>query len=139
MAGVFRVPDQMWERIRPLIPAPAKVHRSTPLGWRSRSARLRAEVQRRLAEVQESRARIVTAGYEEGRRLERDLHDGAQQRLVSIGLAIRHVQGRLVLTERTVEGHVRSVLMKLSLPEGGGGHRRVLAVLAYLRAADAQR
>jgi signal transduction histidine kinase len=58
-------------------------------------ARLRAEVQRRLAEVQESRARIVTAGYEERRRLERDLHDGAQQRLVSIGLAIRHVQGRL--------------------------------------------
>ena len=58
-------------------------------------ARLRAEVQRRLAEVQESRARIVTAGYEERRRLERDLHDGAQQRLVSIGLAIRHAQGRL--------------------------------------------
>ncbi|MGH2841659.1 MAG: sensor histidine kinase, partial [Solirubrobacteraceae bacterium] len=40
-------------------------------------------------------ARIVTAGYEERRRLERDLHDGAQQRLVSIGLAIRHVQGRI--------------------------------------------
>ncbi|HVF78500.1 MAG TPA: sensor histidine kinase [Solirubrobacteraceae bacterium] len=58
-------------------------------------ARLRAEVRRRLAEVEESRARIVTAGYEERRRLERDLHDGAQQRLVSIGLAIRHVQGRL--------------------------------------------
>jgi signal transduction histidine kinase len=58
-------------------------------------ARLRAEVQRRLGEVQESRARIVTAGYAERRRLERDLHDGAQQRLVSIGLAIRHVQGRL--------------------------------------------
>lgn len=58
-------------------------------------ARLRAEVQRRLGEVRESRARIVTAGYEERRRLERDLHDGAQQRLVSIGLAIRHVQGRL--------------------------------------------
>ncbi len=58
-------------------------------------ARLRAEVQRRLAEVRESRARIVTVGYEERRRLERDLHDGAQQRLVSIGLAIRHAQGRL--------------------------------------------
>jgi signal transduction histidine kinase len=57
--------------------------------------RLRAEVRRRLSEVEESRARIVTAGYEERRRLERDLHDGAQQRLVSIGLAIRHIQGKL--------------------------------------------
>ena len=58
-------------------------------------ARLRVEVRRRLAEVEQSRARIVTAGYDERRRLERDLHDGAQQRLVSIGLALRHVQGRL--------------------------------------------
>jgi signal transduction histidine kinase len=57
--------------------------------------RLRAEVRRRLAEVEDSRTRIVTAGYAERRRLERDLHDGAQQRLVSIGLALRHVQGRL--------------------------------------------
>jgi len=57
--------------------------------------RLRAEVRRRLADVEDSRARIVTAGYEERRRLERDLHDGAQQRLVSIGLALRNVQGQL--------------------------------------------
>jgi signal transduction histidine kinase len=55
-------------------------------------ARLRVEVRRRLADVEESRARIVTAGYEERRRLERDLHDGTQQRLVSIGLALRHIQ-----------------------------------------------
>lgn len=54
--------------------------------------RLRAEVHRRLLEVEASRARIVAAGYEERRRLERDLHDGAQQRLVSVGLALRHVQ-----------------------------------------------
>ena len=58
-------------------------------------ARLRVEVRRRLAEVEESRARIVTVGYEERRRLERDLHDGAQQRLVSIGLALRDIQGQL--------------------------------------------
>jgi len=58
-------------------------------------ARLRVEVRRRLAEVEDSRARIVLASYEERRRLERDLHDGAQQRLVSIGLALRHVQARL--------------------------------------------
>ena len=63
-------------------------------------ARLRVEVRRRLAEVEESRARIVTAGYEERRRLERDLHDGAQQRLVSIGLALRHIQGQLPTPSR---------------------------------------
>ena len=63
-------------------------------------ARLRAEVARRLAEVEQSRARIVTAGYQERRRLERDLHDGAQQRLVSIGLALRHIQGQLPGTSR---------------------------------------
>ena len=45
----------------------------------------------------------------------------------------------LVLTERTVEGHVRSVLMKLDLPGGEDAHRRVLAVIAYLRAAETQR
>jgi signal transduction histidine kinase len=66
-------------------------------------ARLRVEVRRRLAEVEESRARIVTAGYQERRRLERDLHDGAQQRLVSIGLALRHVQGRLPAPSREAE------------------------------------
>jgi signal transduction histidine kinase len=55
-------------------------------------ARLRVEVRRQLAEVEESRTRIVTATYEERRRLERDLHDGAQQRLVSLGLDLRHVQ-----------------------------------------------
>jgi signal transduction histidine kinase len=58
-------------------------------------ARLRVEVRRRLAEVERSRARIVTATYEERRRLERDLHDGAQQRLVSIGLELRHLQQAL--------------------------------------------
>ncbi len=42
---------------------------------------------------------------------------------------------RLVLSERTVEAHVRSVLMKLSIPESGEAHRRVLAVLAHLTAA----
>jgi signal transduction histidine kinase len=56
--------------------------------------RLRCELRRRLDEVEESRARIVRAGYEERRRLERDLHDGAQQRLVALGMALRRVQRR---------------------------------------------
>jgi signal transduction histidine kinase len=58
-------------------------------------ARLRVQLRRQLAEVEASRARIVAAGDEERRRIERDLHDGAQQRLVTIGLAMRHAQHEL--------------------------------------------
>jgi signal transduction histidine kinase len=58
-------------------------------------ARLRVELRRQLDEVDASRARIVAAGDEERRRIERDLHDGAQQRLVTVGLALRHVQHEL--------------------------------------------
>ena len=54
--------------------------------------------------------------------------------LIAEGLTNRAIAERLFLTERTVESHVRSVLGKLDLPEREGEHRRVLAVLAYLRA-----
>ena len=54
--------------------------------------------------------------------------------LIAEGLTNRAIAERLFLTERTVESHVRSVLSKLDLPEREGEHRRVLAVLAYLRA-----
>jgi signal transduction histidine kinase len=48
------------------------------------NARLQAQLRAQLAEVRASRARIVDAGDTERRRIERDLHDGAQQRLVSL-------------------------------------------------------
>jgi len=51
--------------------------------------RLNAELQARLEELAASRARIVTAGDVERRRLERNLHDGAQQRLVTLSLSLR--------------------------------------------------
>ena len=51
--------------------------------------RLAAEVEAQLIEVRASRARIVEAGDRERRRVERDLHDGAQQRLVSLSLELQ--------------------------------------------------
>lgn len=57
--------------------------------------RLRLELARTLREVESSRARLVQIGYDERRRLERDLHDGAQQRLVSLGMAMRVAQRHL--------------------------------------------
>jgi signal transduction histidine kinase len=50
--------------------------------------RLDAELHARVAELQTSRARLVETGLAERRRLERDLHDGAQQRLVSLSLRL---------------------------------------------------
>jgi signal transduction histidine kinase len=57
-------------------------------------ARLQAEVQTQLEQVRASRARIVEAGDAERRRLERDLHDGAQQRLVTLTLALGMARNR---------------------------------------------
>jgi len=57
--------------------------------------RLRAELADALREVNDSRARLVQAGIAERTRLERDLHDGAQQRLVALGMAMRTAQLQL--------------------------------------------
>jgi PAS domain S-box-containing protein len=57
--------------------------------------RLNAELHARLEELAASRARIVTAGDVERRRLERNLHDGAQQRLVALSLALRMALGKV--------------------------------------------
>ena len=52
--------------------------------------------------------------------------------LMAEGRSNRAIAERLVITERTVEKHVRSILAKLRIPESEEDHRRVLAVLAYL-------
>jgi signal transduction histidine kinase len=59
------------------------------------NSRLQAELRAQLAEVGASRARLVEATDAERRRLERDLHDGAQQRLLGIRLALKLARGRL--------------------------------------------
>ena len=55
--------------------------------------------------------------------------------LVAEGLSNKAIAARLVVTERTVEAHVKQIFMKLNLDTSPESHRRVLAVLAYLRAA----
>jgi signal transduction histidine kinase len=71
------------------------------------NARLHAEVRAQLETVQESRARIVTAADEERRRIERDLHDGAQQRLVALALELRSAHRQL---DQTDDGEVARLL-----------------------------
>jgi signal transduction histidine kinase len=57
--------------------------------------RLDAELRAKIAELRGSRERMLQIGLEERRRLERDLHDGAQQRLVSMALNIRLARAKL--------------------------------------------
>jgi signal transduction histidine kinase len=59
------------------------------------NVRLDAELQARLDDLRESRARIVQAGDAARRKLERDLHDGAQQRLVGLALDLRLAREKL--------------------------------------------
>ncbi|MGH3992480.1 MAG: histidine kinase, partial [Pseudonocardiaceae bacterium] len=57
--------------------------------------RLDAELRAKVQELRDSRARMLRIGLEERRRLERDLHDGAQQRLVSMALNMRLARDRM--------------------------------------------
>jgi signal transduction histidine kinase len=65
---------------------------------------LKADLRARLQELRRSRRRIVQASLEARRRLERDLHDGAQQQLVALSLDLQTVQSR------TTDGEVRELI-----------------------------
>jgi signal transduction histidine kinase len=62
---------------------------------RSHVARLDVDLRARLQELRSSRARLVEAGDAERRRLERNLHDGAQGRLVAVALLLGHARSRV--------------------------------------------
>ena len=53
--------------------------------------------------------------------------------LIAEGLSNKAIAARLFVTERTVEAHVKQIFMKLRIDASPESHRRVLAVLAYLR------
>ena len=77
-------------------------------------ARLHAESEDQLAELRASRERIVAAGDAERRRLERDLHDGAQQRLVSVALQLRMIEREIRTDPAAAERLVKSAGEELS-------------------------
>jgi signal transduction histidine kinase len=68
---------------------------SSAAGLALENERLLAELRAQLEQIRESRARIVDAGDAERRRLERNLHDGAQQRLVAVSLQITRAATKL--------------------------------------------
>ena len=77
--------------------------------------RLQAVSEARLVELKASRERIVTAGDAERRRIERDLHDGAQQRMVAIALQLRLVEGQIHEDPALAEELVKAASSELAL------------------------
>jgi signal transduction histidine kinase len=77
--------------------------------------RLQAELRARLAELQASRARLVQATDAERRRIERDLHDGTQQRLVSIAMSLGLLETKLPSQAQAAQSLVHETREALGL------------------------
>ena len=77
--------------------------------------RLAAEVRAQLEDVRASRARIVVAGDEGRRRVERDLHDGAQQRLVTLALALQVARSQASRSDPALPGTLERATAELEL------------------------
>lgn len=75
--------------------------------------RLQAELRARFDELKASRARIVEAADQERRRIERNLHDGTQQRLTSIALALGLAESRLTSDPEAARAGVRQAKQAL--------------------------
>ena len=58
--------------------------------------------------------------------------------LMAEGRSNQGIVDRLYLSLKTVETHVRRILLKLDIPDQPDDHRRILAVLTYLRSLDHQ-
>jgi signal transduction histidine kinase len=91
--------DRNGERVAALIHDPALVEEQELLGAVSAAAgiaieneRLHVELRARLEELRGSRSRVIEAGQRERQRLERNLHDGAQQRLIALSLELRMLE-----------------------------------------------
>ena len=81
------------------------------------NAQLHVELRARLEEVRGSRARVIAEGQKERKRLERDLHDGAQQRLVALALNLRLLERRVTDPAARAELDAAQREVDLSLAE----------------------
>jgi signal transduction histidine kinase len=80
--------------------------------------RLQAQLRARVEELRASRDRIVEAGMSERRRLERNLHDGAQQRLVALSLTMRLAQSKVRTDPEKAEAMLAGAHEELTLALG---------------------
>jgi signal transduction histidine kinase len=78
------------------------------------NARLHSELRARLEELRGSRARVIEVAQRERQRLERDLHDGAQQRLIALSLELSRLEGRL-RSDPTAKATVDQARREISL------------------------
>jgi signal transduction histidine kinase len=88
---------------------------SSAAGLALENERLQAELRAQLEELRESRARIVEAGDSARRRLERNLHDGAQQRLVALSVALGLAEAKLETDPQTASTVLASAREELAL------------------------
>jgi signal transduction histidine kinase len=75
--------------------------------------RLHAELRARVEELERSRERIIEAGLAERRKLERNLHDGAQQRLIALALTLRLSRDRLARDLDGARGLLEEAMVEL--------------------------
>ena len=77
-------------------------------------------------------SRLLAAGRSDSRLAHLTARELEVLELMAQGSTNAGIARRLVLTERTVESHIRSILAKLGISDDADAHRRVLAVLAFL-------
>src|SRR6185503_9139453 len=82
-------------------------------GMALENERLAAQVRAQLEEVRASRARIVEAGDAERRRIERDLHDGAQQRLVALAMRLDQARGTSAGADEVIDATTAELLQAI--------------------------
>jgi signal transduction histidine kinase len=115
---------------------------TTAAGVELERLRLEAELRARLVELQESRARVIEAADSARRRIERDLHDGAQQRFVAAAIDLRIIGARAKRVDPMLAEAIDEVIGEL---QGALDELRELArgihpaVLADLGLRDALR